>query len=519
MTDAPVSSPLSRKIILNTLFNFVGRSWAMFIGLLLTPYIVSTLGVQRFGVWSLIFVITSYLGLLDLGTGTAFVKYVAEYYTRRDYDAINSIVNTGFAFYLTLAFVLIALVVAFNDSILHLFRIPPEILDEARFVLLGGIVILSLSNALSTFQAVTKGLQRMDVTNVIALAVSVPDVIGTIVFLQLGYGLKGLIVKEAIVFVLTASLFVLYAFKLLPSLRVGFRFCQRERLRELLGYGLKVQVSQLADLVSSQVDKVLLGYFLGLSPVALYELGSKVVFTSKRLSRVLTSAIMPAASEIKARRDPQTLLLLYLRGSKYLVLVAAPLFFLIIFAAPLIMRAWMGRGYELSALVIQSLALGHFVHLLTGVGTMIVKGIGKPEVETRYTLLLLVMNIVLGVALVIRLGFLGVLIATPFSLIASSLYFMVIVHRLLRISLLPFIRDTYLKPVLASLVASLPFFALNHFTWPLLLPDGRLNNLVLLGSAALLFASMYLAVLLKSDYLDSYDRGILMHIGQAILRT
>jgi len=516
MTDAPVSSPLWRKIIRNTLFNFMGRSWAMLVGLLLTPYIVSMLGMERFGVWSLVFVVTSYLGLLDLGAGTASVKYIAEYYTQRDHDAINSIVSTGFTFYLILAFVLIALGVAFDDFVLHLFRIPSEILDEARFVLLGGIAILSFSNAFSAFQAVTRGVQRMDVTNIIALAVSVPDVIGTIAFLQLGYGLRGLIVKEAIVFVLTAGLFIFYAFRLLPSLKIGFRFCQRQRLRELLGYGIKVQVSQLADLVSSQVDKVLLGYFLGVRPVALYELGSKVVFTSKRLSQVLISAVMPAASEIEARRDPHTLLLLYLRGSKYLVLVAAPLFFLITSAAPLIMRTWMGRGYELSALVIQLLALGHLVHVLTGVGTMIVKGIGKPEVEMRYTLLLLVMNIVLGVALVARLGFLGVLIATPFSLIASSLYFMVIVHRLLRISLVPFIRDTYLKPVLASLVASLPLFALSYLAKSFLLTDGRLSGVVVLGSGALLFAGVYLVILLRSGYLDSYDKGILVRISESI---
>lgn len=517
MTDAQGSSPLSRKIIRNTLFNFVGRFWAMVVGLLLTPYIISMLGVEKFGVWSLVFVITSYLGLLDLGAGAAFVKYLAEYYTRRDYDAINSVVNTGFAFYLTLAFILIALAVAFNDFILHFFRIPPEVFNEARFVLLGGAVILSFSNAFRVFQAVTRGLQRMDVTNVIALVVSVPDVVGTIIFLQLGYGLKGLILKEAMVFVLTAGLFVFYAFRLLPSLKVGLRFCQRERLRELLDFGIKVQVSQLADLVSWQAGKVLLGYFLGLSPVALYELGSKVVFTSTRLSWALISAIMPAASEIEARRDPQTLLLLYSRGSKYLVLATTPLFFFIISAAPLLMRAWMGRGYELSALVIQLLALGHFVRLLTGVGTMIVKGIGKPEYEMKYNFLLLVMNVILGIALVIRLGFLGVLIATSFSLITSSLYFMVIVHRLLGISLTRFVRDTYFKPVLACLFVSLPLFALNYFPRPLFLSEGRLGDLIVLGLAVLLFASTYCVILLRIGYLDSYDRTIMRRIGQSIL--
>lgn len=493
----------------------------MFVGLLLMPYVISQLGVERFGVWPLVFPLTRYLGLLDLGAGTAAVKYVAEYYTKRDYDAINGIVNTGFAFYLTLGFVLTALAVSLDDFILGFLKIPPNLFDEARFVLLGGAVILSLSNAFSAFQAVTTGLQRMDVTNLITLVTSVPDVVGTVVFLQLGYGLRGLIFKEALVFVLSAGLFVFYAFRLLPSLHIGLRFCERDRLRELLGYGVKVQVSKLAEFASSQVDKILLGYFLGLSPVTFYELGSKVVLSTKRISRVITSAIMPAASEIEARRDTQVLLHLYFRGSKYLVLAAAPAFFLVASAAPFIMRSWMGAGYELSVLTIQLLALGHFVHLLTGVGTMIVKGIGKPEYETRYTVLLLVMNIPLGVVFVIRLGFLGLLIATSFSLLSSSLYFIVVVHRLLKIALAPFIRAVYLKPLLACLLASLPFLGLNYLThvspYASLLPAGRLGSLVALGLGTLLFVATYLVTVLRLNYLDAYDRGMLTRVGEAML--
>lgn len=519
MTDILTSSALSRKIIRNTVFNFMGRSWAMVVGLLLMPYMISVLGVERFGVWPLVFPITRYLGMFDLGAGTASVKYIAEYHTRREYDALNGIVNTSFVFYLIFGCCLIALVAACSDFILRFLRIPPAVFDEARFVLLGGAAILSLSNAFSVFEAVTKGLQRMEVTNTVAVLASLVDLVGTVVFLQLGYGLKGLVYKEVLVFILTAGLFVFFAFKLLPSLKVGLRFCRRESLWVLLGYGIKVQVSQMADLASSQVDKVLLGYFLGLSPVTFYELGAKVVLASKRMTRVLTSAIMPAASEIEARRDPETLLRLYFRASKYLALAATPLFLLVIFAAPLIMQSWMGTGYELSALAIQLLAFGHFVHLLTAVGTTIVKGIGKPEYETRYTLLLLVMNVGLGLTLVMRFGFLGVLIATCVSLLVSSLYFLIIAHRLLEISLMQSIKHTYLKPWLVSLCAGLPFLALNYFAKPVLLQDGRLNSLVTLGVGCLLFAATYLVMIFRIEYLDAYDRGLLAHIGQSILRA
>lgn len=517
MADLVSSFSLSHKLIRNTFFNFVGRFWNMLVTLLLTPYIVSKLGIQRFGMWSLVLVITSYFGVLDLGMGASVVKYVAEYNARKDYEAINRLVNGGLAIYLTLALIFMVSAFALSNVILNLLRIPTELVTEAKFILLIAVVIYSLINVFGVFREVITGLQRMDVTNLIALTVSVPRVFGVVLFLELGYGLRGLIINEALVFALTALLLVLGAFHLLPQLQLGRTFYRWRGLRQLLNYGIKVQVSQLADLASSQTGKLLLSYFLGLSPVAFYELGSRVVLTSKRLSRVLIGAIVPAASEIDAQGNQTLLCQLYLRGSKYLVLAAAPVLLFVAAAAPLIMAAWMGQGYELSVPVVQLLALGHLVHLLTGVGTTTAKGMGKPEHETRYSLLLLAMNTLLGIALVIRLGFWGVLIATPLSLIVSSLYFMALFHRLLGIPLLQFFRDTYLQPVIACLFAGLPILTLNAVILQTLQAQGRLMSLAVLGAEGLLFVAIYGGLMLKTQYLDTYDRRLLLRIGQSLL--
>jgi O-antigen/teichoic acid export membrane protein len=337
----------------------------------------------------------------------------------------------------------------------------------------------------------------------------VPNIIGTILFLQLGYGLRGLIVNEAVTFGLTTILVLVYSFRLLPELEIRLTLCQGTSLRQLLTYGMKVQVSQLAYLASSQMDKLLLGFFLGPSLVTFYELGSKVVLAGKRLSLVMLSAILPAASEIEARQDRRSLDQLYIRGSKYLVLAAFPAMFFLIVSAPLVMDAWMGTGYELSVLAIQTLGLGHLVHLLAGVGTTIVKGIGKPEYETQYTLLLLVLETVLGIALVMKIGFLGVLIATPVSLIVSSLYFMIIFHRFLKMSLIQLAHDVHLKPVGACLLAGTCFYFFNHVLARFFLLQGRLANIGILGLGGLVFIVVYLGLLLHSNYLDEYDKKLM----------
>src|SRR5262245_27085135 len=79
----------SQRLVTNTFFNFVGRSWSFLVALLLTPYILQHLNVHEFGVWVLLTIFTSSFNLLDLGLGAAFVKHISEFYTRRDFDRIN----------------------------------------------------------------------------------------------------------------------------------------------------------------------------------------------------------------------------------------------------------------------------------------------------------------------------------------------------------------------------------------------------------------------------------------------
>ena len=90
---------ISHKIIRNSVFNILGRAWGALVALFLIPYIIKYIGVERYGVWALVGVLTGYFGLLDFGIGYAFSKYIAEFYAKKDYDEINRIVNTGFVFY------------------------------------------------------------------------------------------------------------------------------------------------------------------------------------------------------------------------------------------------------------------------------------------------------------------------------------------------------------------------------------------------------------------------------------
>ncbi|MFQ6032752.1 MAG: oligosaccharide flippase family protein, partial [Candidatus Zixiibacteriota bacterium] len=329
-SDTEPIPKISEKIIKNTLYNTIGKFWGILVVLFLTPYIISRLGVERYGIWALITSLVGYIGFLDLGVGGSYTRYIAEYYTQKDYPKINQVINTGFLFCLGLAFVLIPLAFFLTETLLILLKLDPFTYPEIKFVFFWGVVIFSLSNATFVFGSVQSGLQRMDLTNIVAVVLTIPYALGFVIFLELGYGLRGLMIHIGIMWVIQTAANFYIAKKMLPQFSFNPFLFKKEMFSELLRFGIKLQVSRLSQLVSFQVDKLLIAYFLSVRMVTFYDLGAKITGSIRKLPLLLVSALVPASAEIFAKGDKEGLSKLYFRGSKYLFAITTPLFLFIV---------------------------------------------------------------------------------------------------------------------------------------------------------------------------------------------
>src|ERR1700692_402885 len=78
----------------------VGSSWSalainVIVGIFLSPFIVHRLGDAAFGIWVLIFAVTGYYGLFDLGIRSSIIRYVSKYAATGDKEKLAQFVNTA----------------------------------------------------------------------------------------------------------------------------------------------------------------------------------------------------------------------------------------------------------------------------------------------------------------------------------------------------------------------------------------------------------------------------------------
>ena len=119
----------------------VGSSWGalavnVVVGIFLSPFILHRLGDAAFGIWVLIFSMTGYYGLFDLGIRSSIIRYVSKYTATDDRDKLAQFVNTALFSYTGIGVVSMTLTAALTPFVEHVFKIPPEMHTQARLLLL-----------------------------------------------------------------------------------------------------------------------------------------------------------------------------------------------------------------------------------------------------------------------------------------------------------------------------------------------------------------------------------------------
>ena len=186
-----------------------------------------------------------------------------------------------------------------------------------------------------------------------------------------------------------------------------------EDAKAILRSGSSIFVLQIAQVMSrQQTDKLVLGIFLGPAAVTLYEIGSKLNSLMSVFTSWTVSAILPVASQLNAREQHHSLRSLFLRGTKIIATLAAPMSAILITIAAPFIAAWLGAGFEQAVPVAQLLLLSQILLPLYQLGDQILIGKDRFSLWVPGGVTLALLNIVLSVVLVQRLGLIGVALGT-----------------------------------------------------------------------------------------------------------
>lgn len=433
-SSASAAPSLRALVARNAVISVGARLFYMATRFFLPPLILRHISLELYGVWATCFILIGYFGMSAFGVSNVYIRYVATYHVKGKWDDINRLLTTGIAVTLAVSIILLAGLWWLLPAVVSGLKISPEYRHTAVILIFGTAATFVLDLSLGAFGHVLTALQRVAESTAIWMASVVLETI-LIVALIGRWGVYSLLGAFAVryVFVTIASI-GLCRFAL-PRLRIAPRYLDRDTLKLFYRYGGVVQLSGILGMFLYSVEKIIAGFFLGVSATGLFDLGEKFAVMGSQVASSMNGVLLPAASHLHALEDRQRLTKLYLRSSRYLSMVAATISgFLPAFAGPLV-ALWVGVDPRLSeaAIILALFALPFHFHVLTGPGSAVHRATNRPARELVYPLTqlaLVILTVGSGFFLIGR-TLRVIAVAVSSSMFVSQLIYMAYTNRIL----------------------------------------------------------------------------------------
>ncbi len=409
---------LTKKTAKNSVYNGAAFTWPVILSFFVTPFIVHTLGPEKYGIYALVIAFIGFFGFLDFGVSPSLVKYTAEYHARKNFDFIGRLFNTAVFFYFLAGSVAALAIIIFGRYFApNLFKVSPSNVELLQIVLYMAALGFLLNMVLSAFSALPGALQRFDITGKLNLIVSTFSVLLTVILLKLGGGLISIVVLG-----LSISFFAIFVYAainrhLIPSLRFRPRI-DRRALKLMLIFGGYATVSSVASTVLFQLDKFILASTLSAAAVAYYVIPGTLTIKIHGSIVALTTVIFPLSSSLLAEGNVERLQKLYIRATRIvftlLALGITPMYVL----AYSFLLQWLGQDFaDKSTVVLQLLLATYSLLALTAIPFFVLFGAGKPKVAALFSVISGVLNIALLFLLIPSMGINGAALAYLLSVL------------------------------------------------------------------------------------------------------
>ncbi len=389
-----------RRIVKNVGSSWFSLSTDVAVGIFLSPFILHRLGDAAFGVWILIFSVTGYYGLFDLGIRSSVVRYVSKFTATGDIEDLGKLVNTSLFSYScigTLSFLVTAVLSVYVD---HIFRIPPELHAAARWLLLMVGASVGLGFPLGVVGGFLDGLQRFDVNNWAGIAANIARVVLIVIALQQGLGLLTIAAITVVIPIITSIARGIIAYHIQP-VPFGFRYVDRGTFRMIAHYSSATLVIMIATQLKFKSDNIVIATMISASAVTYFTIGSRIVSYAQQVVMALAQNFLPIASQSEATGNMDRLRKVFVAGNRFCALTALPITATLLILGKSIIEVWVGKRYvDISYPILLILIIPATLMWVQAASGRVLFGISKHRTWGWVTLSEGIVNLILSIALV-----------------------------------------------------------------------------------------------------------------------
>jgi O-antigen/teichoic acid export membrane protein len=376
-----------RLLARNTVWNVLGQLAPMAVAVATVPILVRHLGVARFGVLSLAFVVIGYFSLFDLGLGRALTKLIADKLGTGQERGIPPLIWTSLLLMLLLGLIGgLGVLVITPWLVRGALRVPAELQRET----LQGFYLLALSIPIviltSGLRGILEALQQFRILNLIRIPMSIFSFAGPLVVIPFTNSLLWVIAVLVLGRVIGCVVHWVACSRAMPAFRTSI-VLDFSLIKPLIKFGGWMTVSNVLSPILTYTDRFFIGALISVGAIAYYTTSFDTVTRVLVIPGALSGVLFPAFA-VTLIREPGRAQLLLDRSLKYLFLIIFPIVLTTVVLAPEGLRLWLGPTFaEKGASVLRWLAAGVLINSFAYAPFALIQSAGRPDITAKLHLL------------------------------------------------------------------------------------------------------------------------------------
>ena len=343
----------------NTLWNLAGTGLPLLLAAVTIPYLIKHVGVEAFGILTLVWALIGYFSLFDFGLGRALTQQVAAARSANLHASLPSLIKTGLGFNGATGLLGGLVLAALAYPLAHHWLNVSAALQSSTFI------ALLIASAGIPFTTVTTGLRGIleahedfRVVNLLRMVLGAAN-----------FGLPALSVmfldNSLIWMVLSLigariMMFIAHAWMVHQKLATGWMAAKFniDNMRRLMSFGAWMTVSNIISPLMVTADRFVISGVLGAGVVAYYTVPFEGIVRVLVIPGALTTALFPRLATVMVTDLAETRRL-YQKCLKIVTVALLPICLLIALGSKWGLTLWLGKDFaDQSWAVVSMMALG-----------------------------------------------------------------------------------------------------------------------------------------------------------------
>lgn len=416
--------------------SFVYKGFDLVIGLALVSLVLTYLGKERYGIWLVLFSVTSYFTFLNIGLEQGFRNKFAEAIANQDMERAKYYVSTTYAVITLIisVFFIIFLVVNKYINWVNILNTSSDLSQELSLLALIVFGSFSITFVLKIATTFLVALQKPSIINLKNLSDKVLKFVVLLLLLKITKGsLLNLGLLYCITPIITLSIISIFIFSgKYKEFRPSFNFIDFSYTKELMQLGYKFFIISIASVILFTTDNLIITQLFGPAEVTPYQIAHRYFGILLTMFIIYVKPIWSAVTDAYIKENYSWIVKTY-QGSIKIWVLSTVILGIMLLLSNLVYTVWLGNEVIISFTLSTAWAIFIWISMFGALITQFINGIGKIKISLYTAIINIFINIPLSIFLAsyMNIGSVGVISATTICITISIIIRSIQLNKLL----------------------------------------------------------------------------------------